>query len=98
MLSTLPVMALFLVQYTMVTIEAPVPATLGGSTAVVSSAADLEEQIGDLVIPQAERNNTNTTDTRKYRSTPNYATLLSEAGDFRLPSNITAGHLTKAVK
>lgn len=96
MLSTLPLIALFLVQYTMVTIEAPTP-TLGGATTSVSTAAQLEDQLGDLVIPQAAHNNV-TTETRKLRSKPDYATLLSEIGDFRLPSNITAGHVAKVAK
>lgn len=96
MLSTLPLVALFLVQYTMVTIEAPTQ-TLGGATTVVSTAADLENQIGDLVIPQAQHNNA-TKKTSKTRSKLDYATLLSEIGDFRLPSNITAGHVAKVAK
>lgn len=98
MLSTLPLMALFLVQYTMVTIEAPTP-TLGGATTSVSTAAQLEDMLGDLVIPQAAHNNA-TKETRKSKSRgqPDYATLLSEIGDFRLPSNITAGHVAKVAK
>lgn len=96
MLSTLPLIALFLVQYTTVTIEAPAQ-TLGGSSSV-QSASDLEGQIGDLVIPQEEAKNITTAETRKIRSTPDYATLLSEIGDFTLPSNITAGHVAKVAK
>ena len=96
MLSTLPLIALFLVQYTSVTIEAPTQ-TLGGSTSV-QSASDLEGQIGDLVIPSEEARNVTTAETRKIRSAPTYATLLSEIGDFALPSNITAGHVAKAAK
>ena len=96
MLSTLPLVALFLVQYTMVTIEAPTP-TLGGATTSVSTAADLENELGDLVIPQEVRNAT-TTETRKSRGMPDYATLLSDIGDFRLPSNITVGHVAKVAK
>ena len=97
MLSTLPLMALFLVQYTSVTIEAPTQ-TLGGASSSVQSASDLERQIGDLVMPQEEERNVTTAETRKLRSPPDYATLLSEIGDFRLPSNITAGHVAKAAK
>lgn len=96
MLSTLPLMALFLVQYTSVTTEAPTH-TLGGSSSV-QSASDLEGQIGDLVIPQEEERNVTTTETRTTRSAPDYATLLSEIGDFTLPSNITAGHVAKVAK
>ena len=96
MLSTLPLMALFLVQYTMVTIEAPTQ-TLGGSTSV-SSTADLEGQLGDLVIPQEQTLNTTTTETRRSRSVSDYASLLNEIGDFRIPSNITAGHVAKIAK
>ena len=96
MLSTLPLMALFLVQYTSVTIEAPTQ-TLGGSSSV-QSASDLEGQIGDLVIPSEEARNVTTAETRKTRSAPDYATLLNEIGDFRLPSNTTAGHVVKAAK
>lgn len=96
MLSTLPLIALFLVHYTSVTTEAPTQ-TLGGSSSV-QSASDLEGQIGDLVIPQEEERNVTTTETRTTRSAPDYATLLSEIGDFTLPSNITAGHVAKAAK
>ena len=97
MLSTLPLIALFLVQYTSVTIEAPTQ-TLGDSSSV-PSASDLEGQIGDLVIPQEEARNATVLATRKsQKSAPDYATLLNEIGDFRLPSNITAGHVAKAAK
>lgn len=96
MLSTLPLIALFLVQYTSITIEAPTQ-TLGGSSSV-QSASELESQIGDLVIPDEEARNTTAANTRKIRSLPDYATLLSEIGDFVLPSNITAGHVAKAAK
>ena len=96
MLSTLPLIALFLVQYSSVTTEAPTQ-TLGGSSSV-QSASDLEGQIGDLVIPQEEGRNTTTVETHTIRSAPDYATLLNEIGDFRLPSNITAGHVAKAAK
>ncbi len=89
-------MALFLVQYTTVTIEAPTQ-TLGGSSSI-QSASDLEGQIGDLVIPQEEARNVTTLETRKSQSAPDYATLLNEIGDFKLPSNITAGHVAKAAK
>ena len=100
MLSTLPLMALVLVQYTMVSIEAPVAATLGGATTSVQSASDLEDQIGDLVLPQEESKNTTATTaaSKQHRGVPNYATLLEEIGDFTLPSNITAGHVAKAAK
>ncbi|CAD6584174.1 MAG: hypothetical protein ASARMPREDX12_001541 [Alectoria sarmentosa] len=96
MLSCLPLIALFLVQYSTVTIEAPTQ-TLGGSSSV-QSASDLEGQLSDLVIPQEEAKNVTTTETRSIRSAPDYATLLSEIGDFTLPSNITAGHVAKAAK
>lgn len=96
MLSTLPLIALFLVQYSTVTIEAPTK-SLGGSSSI-QTASDLEGQIGDLVIPQGVAQNMTTTKTRKSRSAPDYATLLSEIGDFRLPSNITAGHVAKVAK
>lgn len=96
MLSTLPLIALFLVQYTKVTIEAPTQ-SLGGSTSI-HSASDLEGQIGDLAIPPEEARNVTTVETRKTRSAPDYATLLNEIGDFTLPSNITAGHLVKVAK
>ncbi|CAF9902917.1 MAG: hypothetical protein ALECFALPRED_000068 [Alectoria fallacina] len=89
-------MALFLVQYSTVTIEAPTQ-TLGGLSSV-QSASDLEGQLSDLVIPQEEAKNVTTTETRSTRSAPDYATLLSEIGDFTLPSNITAGHVAKAAK
>ena len=97
MLSTLPLIALFLVQYTSITIEAPTQ-TLGGGSSSVQSASELESQIGDLVIPEEEARNTTAANTRKIRSSPDYATLLSEIGDFVLPSNITAGHVAKAAK
>ena len=97
MLSSLPLMALILVQSSMVTIEAPVP-TLGGSTTSVTSAADLEVELGDLVIPQAERPNTTLTQIHKNRSVTDYTSLLNEIGDLRLPSNITAGLVARAAK
>ena len=98
MLSTLPLMALVLVQYTMVTIEAPA-SNLGGATTSVQSAADLEGQLGDLVLPQEESKNATATQTQKmHRNVPDYAALLNDIGDFTLPSNITAGHVAKAAK
>lgn len=97
MLSTLPLIALFLVQYSTVTIEAPTT-SLGGSSTPIQSAADLEGQLGDLVIPQEVARNETTAETRHSRSAPDYDTLLSEIGDFRLPSNITAGHVAKVAK
>ncbi|KAL9134599.1 MAG: hypothetical protein Q9175_004213 [Cornicularia normoerica] len=96
MLSTLPLIALFLVQYSSVSIEAPAQ-TLGGSSSV-PSASELEGQLGDLVIPQEQTRNVTTTGTRSIRSSPDYATLLNEIGNFKLPSNITAGHVAKAAK
>ena len=97
MLSTLPMMALLLVQYSMVTIEAPVQ-TLGGASTPIQSSADLEGQIGDLTLPASESSNATKTTTRTSRSAPDYATFLNDIGDFRLPGNITAGHLAKAAK
>ena len=98
MLSTLPLMALFLAQYTMVTIEAPTP-TLGGSTTSISTAADLENELGDLVIPQQQtaKNASNSEDT-KARAVTDYASLLHEIDDFQFPSDITVGHVAKAAK
>ena len=97
MLSSLPLMALFLAQYTMVTIEAPTP-TLGGSTTTVSSAADLENELGDLVIPQQETTKNTTSSSYTSRTVTDYASLLHDIGDFRLPSNITVGHVAKVAK
>ena len=96
MLSTLPLIAFFLVQYTSITIEAPTQ-TLGGSSSV-QSASDLEDQLGDLVIPQEEARNETTIKTRNSQKAPDYATLLNEIGDFKLPSNITAGHVAQVAK
>ena len=99
MLSTLPLMALVLVQYTMVSIEAPTP-TLGGATTSVQTASDLEGSLDDLVIPQQESKNTTSTEIQKqqHRAVTDYASLLNEIGDFTLPSNITAGHVAKVAK
>ena len=99
MLSTLPLMALFLVQYTMVTIEAPTP-TLGGSTASISSSADLENELGDLVIPQQEsaKNTSNSGDAKARAVTTDYTSLLDQIDDFQFPSNITVGHMTEVAK
>ena len=98
MLSTLPLMALFLAQYTMVTIEAPTP-TLGGSTASISTSADLENELGDLVIPQQETaKNTSNSEDPKARAVTDYASLLNEIDDFQFPSNITVGHMAKVAK
>ena len=99
MLSTLPLMALFLAQYTMVTIEAPTP-TLGGSTTSISTAADLENELGDLVIPQQQtaKNASNSEDTKTRAVKTDYASLLNEIDDFRFPDNITVGHMAKAAK
>ena len=98
MLSTLPLMALFLAQYTMVTIEAPTP-TLGGSTSSIATSADLENELGDLVIPQAQtaKNASNSGDA-KARGVTDYASLLNEIGDFQFPSNITVGNMVKVTK
>ena len=92
MLSTLSLIALFLVQYSSVTMQAPV-----GGTSTDRTAADLEGQLGDLTIPETVAKNVTTADINS-RSAPTYATLLSEIGDFRLPSNITAGHVAKVAK
>ena len=86
----------------MVTIEAPIP-TLGGSTTLITSSADLEVELGDLVIPQAETQNITTTNTtitniRINRSVTDYDSLVNEIGDFRLPSNITAGDVARVAK
>ena len=100
MLSTLPLMALVMVQYAMVSIEAPTPGTLGGATTAVQSASDLEGQLDDLVIPQQESKNTTATNIQKqqHRTVTDYASLLNEIGDFMLPNNITAGHVAKVAK
>ena len=92
-------MALFLAQYTMVTIEAPTP-TLGGSTSSISTSADLEAELGDLVIPQQEtaKNASNSEDTKARAVTTNYATLLNEIDDFQFPSNITVSHMVQIAK
>ena len=98
MLSILPLMALFLAQYTMVTIEAPTP-VLGGSTASISSSADLENELGDLVIPQQETaKNASNSEDPKARTVSDYASLLNEIDDFQLPSNITVGDMVKIAK
>ena len=91
-------MALFLAQYTMVTIEAPTP-TLGGSTSSISTAADLENQLGDLVIPQEQTaKNTSNSEDSIARSVTDYSSLLKQLDDFQFPSNITVGHMVKVAK
>ena len=98
MLSSLPLMALFLAQYTMVTIEAPTP-TLGGSTSSISTAADLENELSDLVIPQQQSaKNTSNSEDSKTRALTDYASLLNELDDFQFPSNITVGRMVKVAK
>lgn len=92
MLSTLPLIALFMVRYSSVTMQAPVSGTSPDRT-----TADLENQIGDLTIPKPVAKNITTAEINS-RSAPTYDTLLGEIGDFRLPSNITAGHVAKAAK
>ncbi len=89
-------MALLLVQYTSVTIEAPTP-TDGGLSSI-QSASDLEGHLGDLVIPQEEKQNATTTQIRKNRGVPDNAALLNDIGDFRLPSDVTVGHVAKVAK
>ena len=37
-------------------------------------------------------------ETRKVLKAPDYATLLNEIGDLRLPNNVTVGHVAKAAK
>ena len=108
MLASLPLVALFLLQYSMVTIEAPV-STLGGASTPVQTYSDLESSVGDLVIPQEQQNVTATetrnakkamdaTKTRKVVKAMDYTTLLNDIGDFRLPSNMTVGHMAKVAK
>ena len=91
MLSTLPLIALFMVRYSSVTMQAPVSGSPDRTT------ADLESQLGDLTIPKPVAKNITTAEINS-RSAPTYDTLLGEIGDFRLPSNITAGHVAKAAK
>ena len=92
MLSTLPLIALFMVRYSPVTMQAPVSGTSPDRT-----TADLESQLGDLTIPKPVAKNITTAEINS-RSAPTYDTLLGEIGDFRLPSNITAGHVAKVAK
>ena len=98
MLSVLPLMAVFLAQYTMVTIEAPTP-TLGGSTASISTSADLENELGDLVFPQGQTaKNASKSEDPKARAVTDYASLLNEIDDFQFPSHITVGHMATVAK
>lgn len=110
MLSTLPILALLLLPYTICTLASPIPqsdlATTTPATQTTNapggqSPPDLSSTLGDLVIPQEERPENSTTATsssRKIRSQPDLSTLLGDIGDFRLPSNITAGHVAKVAK
>ena len=98
MLSVLPLMAVFLAQYTMVTIEAPTP-TLGGSTASIATSADLENELGDLVFPQGQTaKNASNSEDPKARAVTDYASLLNEIDDFQFPSHITVGQMAKVAK
>ena len=81
-----------MVRYSSVTMQAPV-----GGTPTDRTTADLEGQLGDMTIPKPVAENTTTADINS-RSAPTHATLISEIGDFRLSSNITAGHVAKVAK
>ncbi|KAM0803543.1 hypothetical protein BDR22DRAFT_818742 [Usnea florida] len=72
--------------------QAPVAGTSPDRT-----TADLESQIGDLTIPKPVAKNITTAEINS-RSAPTYDTLLGDIGDFRLPSDITAGHVAKMAK
>ena len=91
-------MALFLVQYTMVTIEA-LTATLGSNSKPFSSSSDLDGEWGDMGVPEEEREgNPTNMDSPKTRIVTDYGSLLNDVGDFRPPNNISAGHVAKVAK
>jgi len=109
MLSSLPIIALLLLPYTICTLASPIPQSDLATTTLTTQTSnapggqtvpDLNAALGDLVIPQEERpeNNTAVALTRRIRSQPDLSSLLSDIGDFRLPSNVTAGHVAKAAK
>lgn len=63
------------------------------------TAADLNAELGDLVIPQAEHSNNTATTVTKIRSPPaDFAALAKAIGDFKIPSKTTAGSIAEAVK
>lgn len=109
MLSSLPIIALLVLPYNICTLASPIPQSDFATTTQTTptsnapggqSLPDLSSTLGDLVIPQEQRpeNSTTTTSSRRIRSQPNLSTLLGDLGDFRLPSNITAGHVAKVAK
>ncbi|MCJ1450022.1 hypothetical protein MMC28_000350 [Mycoblastus sanguinarius] len=90
-----PLLALLLVQYTAVTQAAPTPTKVSPA---YHTPPNLDTTLGDLVIPQEEASNDTAPTIDKTRSAPDFNTLLNEIGDFRLPTNITAGFVVKAAQ
>lgn len=103
MLSSLMRLALLAVYLTSVTQASPLPQNPPNTNAPagppMTTAADLGASLGDLVIPQKEAANVSAPTTNGERSAPmDLNRLVEDLGDFRLPSNVTVGHVVQAAK
>ncbi|KAL6714479.1 hypothetical protein ACLMJK_007903 [Lecanora helva] len=105
MLSSLPLCAVLALHFTSVAQASPIPQSINAPAGPpITDASDLSNTLGDLVIPQEQSNSTETIPTQttsvKERDAPpmDLSRLVADIGDFRLPSNVTAGHVVNAVK
>lgn len=102
MLSSLPLFVLLALRFTSVALAAPLPqdiATNAPAGPPMRTTADLDADLGDLVIPQEEHSNSTASAITKIRSAPpDFATLVDEIGDFQIPSDATAGSIARAAK
>ena len=103
MLSSSPLCILLALHFT-TSQAAPLPQRDASTNAPagppITDEAGLSGSLGDLVIPQQESSNTTATATKRERDAPpmDFSRLVNDIGDFRLPTNVTAGSVVNAVK
>ena len=93
-------LALLAVHFASVTQAIPLPQSVNAPAGpAMTTSAELSNTIGDLVIPQEEGSNTTATAVHKERSAPtNLDDLMEDLGDFKIPANVAANSVVKAVK
>lgn len=104
MVSSLSLFILLASQITSVTLAAPLPQSAVAANKPagppMTTAADLMNNLGDLVIPQEQHSNETSTQpmAEKRSPTADFASLEEALGDLKLPSDTTAASIAEAAK
>lgn len=104
MVSSLSLLMLLASQITSVTLAAPLPQSAVAANQPagppMTTAADLMDNLGDLVIPQAQHSNETSTEPMTEKRSPpaDFASLEEALGDLKVPSDTTAASIAEAAK